>query len=560
MSLLHRVFLPTLAVVGFAFLVACGGGTNNNVPPPSGGFSDTNFSGTYTFSIAGSDAAQSSVGILGPSSALGPYSMAGSITACGCSKGQITGGTVDIIDSTGIIAAAVPINPSASAYKVNPNGIGTMTLNMGSQIPPLNLTFVLSDAAHGLISEYDQNAAGSGTIDLQPTTVTLPDGSYAFSLSGGTATTNSSTGATSTTTIGLVGGFTLASGTITAGTVDLNNNGSPSTAMALSGSVSTGTGTSPGSAMLTFTSTGGSTTLHLDVYAIDATHLKLVEHDTQAVLAGDVFSQPSASIPSATLAFTMAGFDSGGNPLVLGGTVASDGAGTLSSGSEDVNDNGTIDNNSTSPSSFTGAYTLSPSGNTNGRFQVAMSSTFAGGTNFAAYPSSGGILMLEVDTAGVLGQGGGITAGTALAQNSPAGVVASQGYATNLTGADVANGTELDQIAQFNTTASKFSSGTIYQNDFTVGLNSYGLGSGSNFTSGPTGEVILNFNGGSEGALYYGVNSTTSLALGIDGSDVSLGVFEKQGSPTSTAEVAAQHLAMIKAAVRARAAARKQQQ
>jgi hypothetical protein len=548
MSLLYRVVLPTLAVVGLGFLIACGGGANNNVPPPSGGFSNANFNGTYTFSLSGSDVDQalSSEGEEG----LEPYSMAGTITA---SNGKLTAGTVDIVDSAGVIAAAVPVNASASTYNVNKNGIGTITLNMGTQIPPLSLTFVLTDAAHGLIMEYDQNATGSGTIDLQPNPVTLPDGSYAFSLSGGTATVDQTTGASVTTTIGLVGGFTLASGTISAGLVDLNDNGAPSTAMPLTGSISTGTGTSPGSATLTFSST----TLNFDVYAIDATHLKLIERNTP-VLSGDLFSQPSTSIPSATLAFTMAGLDSSGNPLAVGGTVASDGSSKLNSGSEDVNDDGTVDNNSTSSLPFTGMFGLSPTGNTNGRYAVTLS-TFTGGTNFAAYPSSGGILMLEVDTPGILSQTGGVTAGTAMAQNSPAGVVASQGYALNLTGADLVNGTELDQIAQFNTGSSKLSSGTIYQNDFTVGLNSYGFGGGSNFTSGATGEVVLNFNGNSEGALYYGVDSTTSLALGIDNGDVSLGALQQQGSPTSTADVAARHLAMIKAAASAHAAKKKKQ-
>jgi hypothetical protein len=553
MSLLYRVVLPTLAVVGLGFLIACGGGTNNNVPPPSGGFSNANFNGTYTFSIAGSDTSPNINPVTGAAS-LEPYSMAGTITA---SNGKLTAGTVDILDATGVIAAAAPINATASAYNVNKNGIGTMTLNMGTQVAPRNFTFVLTDAAHGLIMENDQTASGatgSGTIDLQPNAVTLADGSYAFSLSGGTSTIDQATGSTVTTTIGLVGGFTLASGTISAGLVDLNDNGVPSTAIPLTGQISTGTGTSPGSAVLKF----GSATLNLDVYAIDVTHLKLIERDTQAVLIGDLFSQPSTSIPTATLAFTMAGLDSSGNPLAVGGTVVSDGSSKLNPGSEDINDNGTVDNNGTSASQFTGGFGISPTGNTNGRYAVTLAS-FTGGTNFAAYPSSGGILMLEVDAAGTFGQSGGITAGTALAQNSPAGVVASQGYALNLTGFDLVNGTELDQIAQFNTASSKLSSGAIYQNDFQVGFNNYGLSSSSTLTPGANGEVVLSFNGGNEGALYYGVDSATSLALGIDNGDVSLGVLQQQGSPTSTADVAARHLAMIKAAASAHAAKKKKQ-
>lgn len=547
MLLLHRAVLRAVAVVGLGFLVACGGsGANNSTPPPSGGFSNSNFNGTYTFSIAGSDVSSSST----TGASLEPYAMSGTITA---SNGKLTAGTVDIVDATNVLGSAVAVNASASAYNVNKNGIGTLTLNMGTQVAPRSFTFALTDAAHGVISETDEDATGSGTIDLQPSAVTLPDGSFAFSLSGGTSELDSSTDTNVTVPIGLVGAFTVSSGTISAGLIDLNDGGTISPAIPLSGSITAGTSTSPGKATLTFSST----TLTLDVYAIDTTHVKLINPST-TVLSGDLFSQTSTSIPSATLSFTMAGLDSSGNPLAVGGTVASNGTGTLSSGSEDVNDNGTVDNNGTSSLPFSGSSTLSPTGNTNGRYQVALSG-FTGGTNFAAYPSSGGILMLEIDTAGLLTTTGGVTAGMAMAQNSPAGVVASQGYAMNLTGSDLVNGTELDQIAQFNTTSSKLSSGAIYQNDFGVAVNNYNLGSGSSLTPGAVGEIVLNFNSGNEGALYYGVDSATSLALSVDGSDVSLGVIQQQGSPSSTVDVASRHLAMIKAVARAHIAKKKKQ-
>lgn len=546
MSLLNRVVLPALSVVGLAFLVACGGGTNNNTPPPSGGFSNTDFNGTYTFSVSGNDGTSAGT--------LAAYSAAGTITACGCSGGTISAGTVDLADTTGVTGATA-ISTSGSGYKVNANGIGTLTLNIpqtGTSPIQIQFVFVLTDAAHGLISEYDQIGAGSGTIDLQPNPVTLSNSSYAFSLSGGDVTT--------TNPLAAVGSFALSSsGAITGGLMDFNDDGTPATALSLTGSVSAGSGTTPGAA--TLNSSVGS--LSFDVYAIDATHLKLIENDGRAVLVGDLFSQPSANIPSGTLSFTMASLDipsltnSTGNPIVLavGGTVGSDGSSQLSPGSEDVNLNGTVDNGTTSSGSFTGSFGLTPSANTNGRFLVTFSSGFTGGTLFAAYPSSGGVLMLEVDS----GLDALITAGAAIAQNSPAGVVASQGYAMNLTGADIANGTQLDQIAQFNTTGSNLS-GTIYYNDFGILAQSYNLGSGSNFTPGATGEVVLNFNGGQEGALYYGVDSASSLALGIDSSDVSLGVIQQQGSPTSTADVAPRHLALMKAVARARAARKKKQQ
>jgi Lhr-like helicase len=295
------------------------------------------------------------------------------------------------------------------------------------------------------------------------------------------------------------------------------------------------------------------------VYAIDATHLKLIENDGKAVLVGDVFSQPTATFPSATLSFTMADVDvNTQTALAVGGTVNSDGSSMLTSGAEDFNNAGTIDNGTTTSTAFSGSFVASPSSNTNGRFQVSLSN-FLGGGVFAAYPSSGGILMLEIDS----GLGAGITGGVAMAQSSPTGLVASQGYGMNLTGIDIVNGTGLDQVAQFDTTSSNLTHGTIFYNDFGIANpNDYGVSNSSTYTpgSGGTGEAVLNFNGGSEAAVYYGVNSTTSLALGVDSGDVSLGVIEQQGSPTSTADVAQRHLALLKASALAHAARKKKQQ
>jgi len=116
-----------------------------------------------------------------------------------------------------------------------------------------------------------------------------------------------------------VGGFTLdGSGTITAGTQDFNENGSSAnlTDLALTGSVVLNSGsTTAGTATLTTGSAFGS--LGFDFWVVDSTHLKLIETDSGAVLAGDAFTQQT-SIPAGTLAYTLGGFDSGGGPFVAG--------------------------------------------------------------------------------------------------------------------------------------------------------------------------------------------------------------------------------------------------
>jgi len=531
MSLRNRLILPVILST-LAVLVGCGGSSssNNSVPPPSGGFSKTNFSGTYTFSTSGQDSN-------------GALSIAGTITACGCSGGTISAATVDITDSAAP-GANIAVDTSASGYNVNANGTGALRLTVPSSSGNVqfNFEFVLTDAAHGLIMESDTNGTGSGTIDLQPNPVTLATTPYAFSVSG----------ADTAGALSLAGAFTLnSSGAVSTGIVDFNENATNvAIAQPLTGSMTVGSGTAPGTATLTF----GSTSLTFDVYAIDATHLKLIATSSSVVLVGDVYSQPTATIPAGTLAFLMAGSipsTAGASVFAVGGTVSSDGASALTSGAEDININGTVDNgaNPATPYPFTGTFVADPSGS--GRYQVALTG-FQGGTNFAAYPSSGGVLMLEVEPSGTLNPG--TTAGVAMAQNSPAGLVTSQGYGMNLTGA-VSGGGELDQIAQFDATSTGVS-GVLYQNNFGVSNPSNGNFSGT-ITAGSGGGGALAFNSNNEGVFYYGVDATTSMALGIDSSDVSLGVILEQGSPSSTTahaktDVAQRHLAMLKAAAKRR--------
>jgi hypothetical protein len=528
----------SIAIFALAFLVACGGsGSNTSTTPPSGGFSNSDFNGTYTFSVTGVDA--------NASDNLGALTIAGTITAGG--NGAISAGNVDITDTTGP-GSNIAINTSGSGYKVDTDGTGTLTLSIPTSEGnvPYIFAFALTDAAHGVISEYDTNGTGSGTIDLQPSPVVLATTPYAFSLSGSDR---------SSASLSAVGAFTLnSSGTITAGIEDYNHAGAPSTGLSLTGGVSVGTGTAPGTA--TLDTTFGNLTF--DVYAIDATHLKLIESDGLAVLAGDVYTG-ATNVPSGTLAFTVAGLDASDQPFAAGGFVSSDGASNLSNGAEDINDDGTVDGGTSTSYAFGGSFVASPSGS--GRYAIALSG-FQGGTNFAAYPSSGGVLMLEIDNSTLYEP---TTAGVAMVQASGAtGLSASQGWVMNQTGSDIANGTELDQIAQFDTTSSNLTSGTIFQNDYGIANPSdYGISGSSTYAAGgssaSTGVATLNFNSGSEQALYYAVSSSASLVLSADTSDVSIGSFQLQGSPSSTSDVTQRHLTMLKATMKPHAAKRKKQ-
>src|SRR5580700_1796110 len=156
MSLRNRLVL-SVVLSTLALLVGCGSSTNNPVAPPSGAFSNTDFSGTYTFSVSGSDVN-------------GTFQMAGSLTACGCTAGTISGGTVDFDDVT-LVAPASTIG-SNSTYAITPDGRGEAKLFITNTAASLTTTikvdFVLTSSSHGLIIRYDGGGTGSGTIDLQP--------------------------------------------------------------------------------------------------------------------------------------------------------------------------------------------------------------------------------------------------------------------------------------------------------------------------------------------------------------------------------------------------------
>jgi hypothetical protein len=491
----RKAIAPSLALFTLALLAGCGGSSPTGMAPPTGGFSAKNLTGTYVFSSTGLDTTGYALEITG--------------TVVANGSGGITGGTIDIVGPDVPQATPVAQPITGGSYTLGADGRGQLKLGITT------LDFVLTSSSHGLITEYDGNGSGSGTIDLQ-STVTLAQlaGSYAFSLAGEDASGNFNPTAT-------VGSFTLDNaGNVTGGVQDFNDSLFPFLAQPiLPGTATLGTGTGPGSITL---STGTFGTLTFDYYPIDATHLKLVETDYIQFLAGDAFTQTGASIPTGQMVFTVTGLTNAFTVVAAGGIMTSDGTGNFSNGLEDVNNNGTV-----SPAQLPFSGTAAPGGSVGGRVLVNMS-TFTPAIQYVIYPSSAGVLMLETDSLA-------LTTGVAYAQTSQT-FAASQGYGLNLSAFNTGNGTgifEEDDIAEFATSSTGFS-GLVDIND--QGLLSFDQTFSSSTYTPPdsTGRgfaaTVEHGNNTFISYLFYVVNGSTVLLLETDSTQIGTGTIGLQNA------------------------------
>jgi len=469
--------------------------------------------------------------------------MVGTFTANG--GGGITGGVLDLNDAGFAASSISPIanaSISGGSYILGVDGRGQIKLNTGNNTPfnsPIILDFVLQDSSHGFVTEFDGNASGSGSLDLQASSAT-PTGSYAFLFSG--AYGSSGSGLTT------VGNFALSASTMT-GLEDFNSSGVP-VADSLAGTFALGPSATPATQI---TATGGATyAITYDVFAVDATHLKFIEMDANGTLSGDAFSQTSTTMPTGTLAFTLIG---GTSQVVTtaGGFMVTDSSGNITNASSEdfVNSSGTA---STSPVTFSGLYT--PSGT--GRYTLNTLTGFQGATDFAAYPSSGGILLLEIDNAGVM-------AGAAYPQTSTAVPDPSQGYGLNLSGTNLGASTgqsaEVDDIAEFATAASGLTLTGIIDENFAPGSQPiYALALSGNYIAPDTngrGQLGASAGNNSNSTLnggftlnYYTVDGTTFPFIEVDGGQIAAGAFVKQSSTTSSSAATRSHLLVLPPVVR----------
>ena len=519
------VVLITLSA--FTGLIGCGGGAPQTTvtppPPPPAVVVPTSLSGNYVVSFSGMELNAKA----GTSTA---FALLGTLTADG--KGNLTG-VIDLndLDLTSTVGAASNVQTGLAVtgtYTVGADGRGTGSINftVNGTKEQIGLDFVLISTAHGLITRFDNSGSGSGTLDLQGSASQSSFPSLAFSLSGSDAN-----------------GFPLASGGAIAiastfnvtGIQDFNENGSSTGASGLTlADTSTLFLTSNTGGKAEFDSTFGM--LSFDVWVIDSTHVKLIETDSSGtVLSGDAFTQQT-SFPVGQLVFTLGGFDASYSPFAAGGLMTSDAKGDLS-GFEDFNDSG---NFVTAPNVNASCTTFVA-----GRCDMAFTGFSNGAQNsfeFAAYPTSGGVLLLEIDSFG-------LSQGAAYLQSAT--TFAAAQYGLNLSGD---NGIEVDDIAEFTagsvSASPNITPGMLDENDLGGTLAPATL-SGTYTPAALVpgqGSIAIKSVKTANGTLnleYYIIDSTTIAFIETDPAQVGVGSFELQNA-AGAVPLAQTHISMVR--------------
>jgi hypothetical protein len=196
---------------------------------------------------------------------------------------------------------------------------------------------------------------------------------------------------------------------------------------------------------------------------------------------------------------------------------------------------------------FTGSYTAL----SGGRSVFTLNGFNNGGNGllgtfqFAAYPSIGGLQLLEIDNVGT-------TAGVAYVQSATS-IASGQGYGLNLTG--VNSGGEEDDIAEFTNNNGSLT-GLVDYNDMGQ------LTPRQTFSATYTADMTANGRGSITSSAFnlvtYVVDSSTAVFVEVDTNPIQVGIGSLQlQTPTAKSNLAATHLTVRRLNPGARGAVRR---
>jgi hypothetical protein len=490
-GLIMRTRNPFIGLVLITLVIAlagCGAGirvTNGQPPPPvTGAYTNASLNGSYAFLIRGTNT--------------GFFSVAGSFQANGA--GMITAGTEDINSpGTGVLMNNVAIT---GTYTVLADGRTTATIT--SPAGNFAIDFVLLSDQHGLAMRFNNSATAIGTVDLQVSsgvTATTLQGSFAFSLYGADHVSNFETTAGAFTTTDINN-----ADAIQTGVEDFNDNGVLSVNRVLTGSLSSPVA---GRGVALFTTNVGA--LNFVYYIVDTNHLILIETDTQPALAGDAFRE-SGALAAGTQVLTLSGA-SGTQALAAGAILNLDANNNvLTTSTEDANKGGAVTQNI--PISGTYSVIL------NGRQTITLAGS-TGLNNLAAYPTTGGTLLISIDAGSVAT---GVAFGQSIANPSKSSLTGRYGF--SLAGSNTAG--TVDAIAQFTADGNGNITGNLDEN------SAGSLGSGMALTGTYTlatigrGTAALSSSAGSMNLIFYMIDAQDFIYLDVDTGQVATGRFQTQ--------------------------------
>jgi hypothetical protein len=470
--------------------------------------------GSYVYHVSGEDST-------------GPYFIAGAFTV---QNGAITAGEQDFSDRSNFYPQNT-LAPATSKLSIAGNNIqivlDTGNTNIGvSGLETFRATRVSS--SRYLLSEFDNFAAASGSLDLQTGTA-APSGAYAFSLGGIDGTTNGFALA--------IGGILNINGTTISNTgsvFDINDGGNLGQALLFS----SGSVTAPDSfGRITFSLTPNTTNVPAFVltgYIVGPNRIQLVESQADALnadLGGTALAQTTPSggfatnttgVSGATYVFSATGADIYGNAQ-LAGTFTLNAGGTVSGtiALSDLAYYGTI-------SITTGTYTVDPTG------RVTLSNILPSLTGTSTIPAvpfgfqlyldgNGNAMELGVDT-------NDLSSGVAYLQTAPTAQF-SGSYAVSGQGFGNINNTTpaWSAVGPVTVASGTFTGSTDYNFFGTAQTSSVSLTGGPN-SSPPPPLSLTGLNAASaqaaNGYFYYPIDGTRFVAIEGDGQELGLLVFE----------------------------------
>ena len=254
-------------------------------------------SNTYVYYLSGQELINS-----GPNY----YAIAGAVTID--STGAVTAGEQDYNDGFGVTSPGEPNTPDSITGGTltvdGATGQGTLTLITNNSAVgdagtiTLGVQFVNDN--HALITEYDDTATSSGSLDLQ--VAGNPNGNFAFTISGVD---------NGYFPVAFGGVYSAGSGTVN-GTLDVNDSGTVVTGTAFT--ATSGNGDGFGRTVVTgVTNPVTATPITFVSYVVGAEVLRIIDVDAVDSAVGSAFGQGTAAFTNASLPASV--FSMFGNPF-----------------------------------------------------------------------------------------------------------------------------------------------------------------------------------------------------------------------------------------------------